>query len=221
MKVFSLANIANDIDNDSGLGGVDIKFKQQCLNLIEYVEVGRGIPRHLFNLLNVYQVLEKPFGSPVSKNYFFVGIPNYKKNGCVATSYYSKMSVKSMGVKEPIFMGNSLAKKMYIFSSTWDFLAFLKLKGKGANKALEEDFFVVYNQGAITKTMIKLYEDTYNFEDRMNEINLLLRDNKGGNTATNNFKNIYGEKAIDRREYFTGFSSLSKMVIGEMKDENN
>ena len=181
--------------------------------LKEYL-LKRGIQPHLWGCISSYNVRFQPYNSPVPRNYQYLGIENFKGNGIVLTSYYEKMKSKSMGEKNPIII-NYYSDRVYLFSSVWDFLSYLMMCGDSWRKVYTSFCFIIMNHTNITKKEVELLELTKFKEEK---INICFRNNKLGDTSTNNVKKLF-PKAIDNRDKWQQFNSLNDFITGKLKKD--
>jgi len=196
-------------DENPSIFGKNEKYRKAYTNLVEYA-TDRGIAPHLFHLINTYEIYIKPHGSPYGKKYNYIGIPNYKNNGAVLSAPYEKMGSKKDGENHPIII-NYYAPKVYLFTSIWDYLAYLTMCGNAWERVMRENAFIVLNHASPTKKEISLLG-----LEKFSEINLCFRSNKSGNTATNNALKVFGN-AKDLREKWEGFTSLNNYICGKIE----
>jgi hypothetical protein len=188
-----------------------VAYQKTIKKLKKYIEVDRGIPPYLHEILTMVKVLKHPKEDIKAKNYFYVGIPNYKNNGFIGYGYYDKIGRWEDGELNPVYIGNARADNLYFFQNLFDFLSYLALK-KDFRKTLRENFFCIIPSKIGRKKDFEWIESLYSFSNKKH-IYLCFQNTKVGNTLTNNALKTFGDNTEDKRDIYLEYKSLNKYLL--------
>ena len=172
--------------------------------LIKYIEEDRGISKEVYlPLLNEYEVLVKPYGSPHAKKAIYCGMPNYTNDGAFLSNWFDKTGSRFLDNKNPIIL-NYYTPKCLLFSSMWDMLSYLNLNINVHTKIKKVTCLIIIESG--TK---KAFEDLQ--LQKFKKVGACFRKNDSGDLYTRNFLKVF-PNGIDLRD---------KDLIGNAKSLND
>jgi len=172
--------------------------------LIKYIEEERGIAKEVYlPLLNEYEVLVKPYGSPHAKKAIYCGMANYSNNGAFLSNWFEKTGSKFIGERNPIIL-NYYTPKCLIFSSIWDMMSYLNIHIDVQEKIRATTCLIVIEKG--TKQAFKDLQ-----LGKFQKVGACFRKNENGDLYTRNFLKVVP----------TGIDLRDKEIIGNAKSLND